>query len=349
MRIGLVCPYDLGAPGGVQQLVLQLAERLRGMGHETVVVGAGDPSGEGPAGAVQVGRVVRIRGNDSVAPVSLDPGVLARAREALADVDVVHVHEPLMPLVGWAGLAAGRPVVVTFHADPPSWVPRVYGMLPVRRVMRRSVITAVSRTAAAAIPASWGPVEIVPNAVDVAAFAPAGEKDSMLVAFLGRDEPRKGLDVLLDAWPAVRERHPRARLVVMGALRDTVPDGVEFLGRVGDDEKRRVLGEASVFTAPNTRGESFGIILVEAMAAGCALVASDLPAFRDVAGDAARFVPVGEAGSLAGAVSDLLADPGAARSMGESGMRRAAGFDWEAVAARYLRCYEVALGLSSLA
>lgn len=348
MRVGLVCPYDLSAPGGVQQLVLELAERLRGVGHEAVVVGAGNRDGPVPEGSVAVGRTWRFAANDSTAPISLDPAVWGRVRRELDDVDVVHVHEPLMPLVGWAGLWTGLPTVATFHADPPSWVPGLYRALPLRGRMRRMVVTAVSPTAAAAIPEAWGPVEIVPNAIDVESYAPTVARVPARIAFLGRDDPRKGLDVLLEAWPMIHAANPDAELMVMGADRGIDLPGVTFLGRVGDEEKRRVLATTTVFVAPNTRGESFGIVVAEAMAAGCAVVASDIPAFRDVAGDTARFVPPGDAPGLAAAVNDLLADPTGSADMGDRARSRSRRFDWSQVAGHYVRAYEVALGMAAL-
>lgn len=350
MKIGIVCPYDLTAPGGVQQLVLELATELRLAGHETVVVGAGKPdaSAGGDSSVELVGATVRIEANDSVVPLSLSPGVRGRVRRAVAGVDVVHVHEPLVPLVGWAGLTTGLPTVATFHADPPQWVPGLYRRLPVGRVMGRTVVTAVSPTAAAALPDDWGPVEVIPNAIDVGSYALTADRNPHRVAFLGRDDPRKGLDVLLDAWPLVRAEVPDAELTVMGADRNDRIPGVEFLGRVGDAEKRKVLASASVFAAPNTRGESFGIVVLEAMAAGCAVVASDIPAFRDVAGDTARLVSPGDSGELARAIISLLADPSAATALGEAARERARLFDWPEISAKYVRAYELALGLSTL-
>lgn len=348
MRIGIVCPYDLTAPGGVQQLTLELGARLRGAGLDALVVGAGDPAVEAPEGAQLVGKVSRFEANDSTVPMSLDPGVAARVRRILSGFDVVHVHEPLIPLVGWAGLRTGLPTVATFHAAPADWVPGLYRRLPVRRLMRGCILTAVSQTAAAAIPEAWGPIGIVPNAIDVDSYAVDVERVPGRVAFLGRDDPRKGLDVLLEAWPAVRDAHPDAELLVMGADRpDRVP-GVAFLGRVGGDEKRRVLGSSTVYVAPNTRGESFGIVVAEGMAAGCAVVASDLPAFRDVAGVTARFVPPGDSDELARAIADLLGDPDGSREMGERARSAARAYDWSEVADRYVRLYEVALGLGAL-
>jgi phosphatidyl-myo-inositol alpha-mannosyltransferase len=345
MRIGLVCPYDISAPGGVQQLVLELAEELRVTGHQVVVIGAGaHPGGEG---SVTVGRTRRVRANDSVAPITLSPSVRRTMRASLETVDVIHIHEPLVPLIGWIALGMDKPTVATFHADPPSWVRSLYSYLPVGRRLRLAVVTAVSPTAASALPEAWGPVRIVPNAIDVGSFALDVERHPRRVAFLGRDEPRKGLDVLLGAWPEIRSAVPDAELMVMGSTRDLDLGGVTFLGRVAGSEKREVLASSQVFVAPNRRGESFGIVVAEGLAAGCAVVASDLSAFRDVAGDAARYVTPGASDELASSVIQLLKGPEEAIQLRERGRKRAERYDWAVVGTEYVRSYEAALGLAA--
>lgn len=349
MKVGLVCPYDYTAPGGVQQLVSDVASGLRARGHDTLVVGAGHTEDAPEEGVVLVGGTVRIEANDSVAPVALSPASWNRVRDALAGVDVVHVHEPLVPLVGWSALGTGKPTVATFHADPAPWVHRAYRAIPVAGPMRRSVVTAVSPTAAAAIPESWGPVEVIPNAIDVASYDLDAERVPTRVAFLGRDEPRKGLDVLLEAWPAVADSIEDAELKIMGSDRPVALPGVEFLGRVSGDFKKRILASSTAFAAPNLRGESFGIVVAEAMAAGCAVVASDLPAFRDVAGPDATYTTPGDATELAEALIDALENPGSAAALGRRARERAARFDISEIAARYEAAYHLALGITAIA
>ncbi len=281
-------------------------------------------------------------------PLTLSPLSWGRVRKALKKVDVVHIHEPLVPLVGWFALSTDKPLVATFHADPPDWARRLYPRLPwIGRRLRRGVVTAVSEVAAGALPESWGPIEIIPNAIDVAAYnLPVGRVDRR-VCFLGRDDPRKGLDVLLAAWPRIREAVPNATLQVMGADRDTRVDGVEFLGRVTGGEKNRILASSLVYAAPNTGGESFGIVLAEAMAAGCAVVCTDLDAFKAVVGENALLVPVGDPESLAKAIIELLEDPERAREMGERARRAVERFDWGVIATRYQLMYRRAMGDSS--
>jgi phosphatidylinositol alpha-mannosyltransferase len=263
-------------------------------------------------------------------------------RDALSEVDVIHLHEPLVPLVGWVALGVDKPLVATFHADPRRWVRKVYRGIPAGR-LRRSILTAVSPTAASAIPGKWGPVEVIPNGVDTSAFdLPVGRVDRR-VCFLGRDEPRKGLDVILDAWPTIRKAVPLAELKVMGADRGSAVAGITYLGRVTGGEKNRMLASSQVYVAPNTGGESFGIVLVEAMAAGCAVVCSDLPAFRDVVGPNARLIPVGDTGRLAAEVIGLLDDTAGARALGEAARRAVSRFDWGVIAARYREAYRRAV------
>lgn len=348
MHVGLVCPYDLGHPGGVQQLTVELADQLRLRGDEVTLVAAGKrslPGGPGrDVGIVPVGRPFIVRGNRSRVPVTLSPASWSRAREALSEVDVVHVHEPMVPLVGWVGLSIGGPTVATFHADAPQWVRTLYRWSPfIVGRMRRAVITAVSAAAADALPDSWGPVTVVPNAIDVASYRLEVGRVRRRIAFLGRDEPRKGLDVVLSAWPHIRQAVPDAELVVMGASRDEQIDGVSFRGAVTAGEKRRLLASSSIFVAPNTGGESFGIVVIEGMAAGCAVVASDLPAFRPVLGDAGVTFEVGDAHGLAQAVVALCADPDGMAEIAARGRSHVRQFDWSVVVGQYRAIYEKAL------
>jgi len=206
-------------------------------------------------------------------------------------------------------------------------------------VMRRAVVTAVSPVARSAVPDRWGEVEIVTNGIDVDSYRVEADRREDLVVFLGRDDPRKGLDVLLRAWPLVQGRHRGAELVVAGATRGSNTDGVRFVGRVSEAEKRRLLGTATVFVAPNTRGESFGIVVAEAMAAGAPVVASDIPAFRWVAGECGVLVPVEDAASVAESVSALLADPERRSGLSAAALRRVGRFDWGTVVALYEAAY----------
>jgi phosphatidylinositol alpha-mannosyltransferase len=211
-----------------------------------------------------------------------------------------------------------------------------------RALLRRAaVVTAVSPVAAAAV-APFTEARIIPNGVDVAAFPPSDPIPGR-VAFLGRDERRKGLTTLLQGWPLVHARLPEAELRVMGADRPSGPEGVVFLGRVDDDDKRAELAAASVYCAPNLGGESFGIVLVEAMAAGCAVVASDLPAFRHVGGDAVEFVEPGDPEGLARTILALLGDEPRCSRLAAAGRERSARFALDSVRASYVQAYRDAV------
>jgi phosphatidylinositol alpha-mannosyltransferase len=342
MKVGLVSPYDLGRPGGVQDQVIRLAGWLSDAGHEPRVVG---PGIDGPDGAILLGPTTVIPANRAKTPIRLDPRVGRELTAALSDVDVIHVHEPLMPAVSPAALRVEGPAkVATFHADPPGWVRRLYrhGRSGVRLAVRSAaVVTAVSPIAGSSID---GVVEyrIIPNGIDVSRYK-TGPKTPGRVAFLGRDDERKGLPVLLEAWPTVREAFPDATLGVLGASRDEPIDGVEFFGWVGDEAKETELGSASVFCAPNLGGESFGIIVAEAMASGCAIVASEIPAFEHVAGPAARFVTPGDSDELAGQIIELLLDPDLGARLGATAEERVRRFDGSSVAAEYIAAYEDAI------
>ncbi|HEU4318850.1 MAG TPA: glycosyltransferase family 4 protein [Acidimicrobiia bacterium] len=348
MKIGLVCPYDIGKPGGVQQLTGELATHLRMRGLAVTFVGAGTRWFHGgpelDAITVPAGRAMSIRANQSKAPLTLSPTRWPHVRGALDDVDVIHIHEPFIPMVGWMGLSVDKPTVATFHSDPAEWVRGAYRWAPgVSRKLRRGVVTAVSATAASAIPESWGDVRIVPNAIDVEKYRIPTGRIERRVAFLGRDEPRKGLSVLLEAWPSVIDAVPGAQLVVMGADRGIDMEGVKWMGPVSGGEKRRLLASSRVYVAPNLGGESFGIVIVEAMAAGCAVIASDLAAFVDVSGGAARHVPVGDAEALGAEIINVLSDHQVADAMAAASRERVTMFDWQEVVDSYIDLYEEVL------
>jgi phosphatidylinositol alpha-mannosyltransferase len=340
MRVAIVCPYDLGRFGGVQDQALALATWLRGVGHQAVVIGPG----EGPSGTVSVGRAVPVPANGSVAPVSLRPRHLKRLVVATAGADVVHIHEPMMPTVS---LAATRlpdlPKVGTFHADPSPALRRLYrsaGPLARRIVGRLDVITAVSPVAASVVE-RLAPVRLVPNGIDVETYQPSPGVPKR-VAFLGRDDLRKGLDVLLAAWPEVFAAIPDAELVVAAGERREEIEGVRFV-TVPEGEKRTYLQDAAIYCAPNLGGESFGIVLVEGMAAGCAIVASALPAFAHVLGGAGVLTKPGEVTGLAGALIRVLGDEALCRQLQERSLERVGRYDRDAVLAGYLAAYRTAI------
>ena len=338
MKIALVCPYDLGAHGGVQDQVIRLAGWLEGLGHESVIVG---PGTTGPQGAVLVGSVRVIKANAASTPITLSPKAVARLKRAVEDVDVIHIHEPLMPMVSvTASRIADTPTVGTFHADPPRWARKGYSALSplVARVLSNlDVVTTVSPVSRSAIE-PFVKARMIPNGIDTAMYTP-GIKTAGRVVFLGRDDARKGLDVLLTAWPSIYDAIPTSTLRVMGAEREDPPEGVRYLGRVDEDTKVAELASSEIFVAPNLGGESFGIVVAEGMAAGCAVVASGIPAFLHVLGDAGVIVATGDSHGRARASTDLLGDSAMRSDLGARAIERVSRFDGLNVARAYVAAY----------
>jgi phosphatidylinositol alpha-mannosyltransferase len=356
MRVVLVCPYSLSLPGGVQGQVLGLARTLRQRGISAKVLGPCDgPPPE--AGVISVGPSVSLSANGSVAPLAPDPPAIRRTLEVLAaeQPDVLHLHEPLVPGPALTALLAGNvPAVGTFHAS--GRVPAYVWLRPAVRAVARclGLRTAVSPEARA-LAERWlgGACHVLPNGVEVERFAkadpwpipetPGGSGRAIL--FVGRHEPRKGLDVLLKAFGNL---DTDAVLWVAGegpqtaALAASAPSGVEWLGRISDEELARRLRTAAVFCAPSLHGESFGVVLLEAMAAGTPVVASDIAGYRDVARDGreAVLVPPGDVAALTGALGRVLDDPTLAARLVDAGAARAAGFSMDRLAARYADLYE---------
>jgi len=344
MKIAMVSPYSLDHPGGVQGQARYLVEWLRAEHHDAWLVAPGDSGG--PAATIYLGDTKGVRTNRSVAQVRLAPGTAAAVAEAVAGADVIHIHEPFVPAVSLGALRTpGIPKVGTFHADPGRGVRLLYGAA--RRQWGKlaahlAVPVAVSPIAAAAIEPIVGPPRIIPNAIDTARYDSAASKDPDRIAFLGRDEPRKGLDPLLEAFAQLRRSRPTAELVVMGATRPDLP-GVRFLGAVDDETKQRELAAAAVFVAPNTGGESFGLVVLEALASGCAVIASALPAFHYVAEDAALYTPVGDVAAIGRALGTLLNDPAVREEYQRRAGQRVTAFDRERVVADYLKVYAEAV------
>jgi phosphatidylinositol alpha-mannosyltransferase len=351
VRIGLVCPYSLTIPGGVQGQVLGLARALRGRGHAVRVLGPCD--GPPPdAGITPLGRSVPTAANGSVAPLAPDPSAQLRTIRALRDEDfeVVHLHEPIAPgPCMTATLFADAPKVGTFHAAGESAGYRVMGWALRRLASRLDHRVAVSPDAMAlAQGALGGEYELLFNGIEVERFSdgPVAPSEGPTVFFLGRHEPRKGLDVLLSAL----EDLPRDLRVWVGGdgpqsaeLRERYGHDprIEWLGRISDDERAARMRGCTVYCSPSVRGESFGMVLLEAMASGCALVASDLDGHRNVASDGvdALLAPVGDAAALAKAIRRVLDDDALRRELVAGGRRRADQLSMARLAERYEAIY----------
>ena len=352
MRVGVVCPYSLTLPGGVQGQVLGLARSLRAMGVATRVLAPCD--GPPPDGGVTpLGNSVPTASNGSVAPIAPDPSCALRTIRALRDeaFDVVHLHEPLCPGPTLTTLLfSDAPMVGTFHRAGGSAAYDMLGPLTRWGARKLTVRTAVSKDAQQTAQAALGGTyTLLHNGVEIERFAKATPwpTDGPTIFFVGRHEERKGLAVLLDA---MADLPPDVRLWVGGdgpqtdQLRATVVDDerIEWLGRLSDHEVERRLRGADVFCAPSLHGESFGVVLLEAMAAQTPIVASDLPGYANVAraGRDALLVPPDDVTALAGALRRVLAEPTLAAELVDSGERRAAEFSMERLAERYLDLYE---------
>lgn len=352
MRVGLVCPYSLSLPGGVQEQVLGLARTLRTMGHQARVLGPSDgPPPE--VGVIPLGRCLPTNANGSVAPIAPDLSCALRTIRAIRDegFDVLHLHEPCVPGPTQTSLyLKATPCVGTFHAAGQSaayrWLRPGVRWLANRLDVRCAVSEDARRMAAHAV---GGEYTLVFNGIEVERFAKATAwpTDGPTVLFVSRHETRKGLAVLLAAM-----RHLPADLRLWVAsdgpetarLRSTAAgdDRVQWLGRISEEEKARRLRGADVLCAPSLHGESFGLVLLEGMAASTPIVASDLPGYRNVArhGQEALLVPPGDPGALAAAITRVLEEPETARSLVSAGEARAGTYSMEHLADRYLELYE---------
>ncbi|MGY5882098.1 glycosyltransferase family 4 protein [Modestobacter lacusdianchii] len=365
MRIGLVNPYQWDVPGGVQYHVRDLAETLRALGHHVEVLTPAEHEENLPAEHVTwAGRAVPVPYNGSMASVQFGLVSAARVRRWLREggFDVVHVHEPAPPSVSLlVCMIAKGPIVATFHTATTRskwlavwgpwvrpWLERISGRIAVSDFARRVQVEHLG-----------GDAVVIPNGVHVPAFAEgpslSGHQRGVggpTIGFLGRyDEPRKGLPVLLEAMRGVVRDHPGAHLLVAGRgdpdrlaelVGEELRPHVTLLGELSEADKGAFLRSVDVYCAPNLLGESFGVVLLEAMAAGAPVVASDLDAFARVLDDGAAgvLVPRGDADALAAALDGLLADPVRRAELAAVGHQVAAGYDWSVIARRILAVYE---------
>lgn len=361
MKIGMVCPYSFDVPGGVQAHVVELAQVLIERGHKVSVLAPASEGTELPDFVVSAGRAVAIPYNGSVARLTFGPVSYARVRRWIADndFDVLHIHEPNAPSLSMLAMKiAEGPIVATFHTSTTKslvlstfqsvlqpYLEKISGRIAVSELARRWQVESLGSDA----------VEI-PNGVDVPAFAnaaplPGYPRPGRTVLFLGRyDEPRKGMAVLLGALPTLVEKYPDLEILVVGRgdeekLRKEAgrfAGHLRLLGQVSDVEKASALRSVDVYCAPNLGGESFGIVLVEAMAAGAPVVASELDAFRRVLrdGTAGLLVPVGDSVALAAAIDSVLGDEDRRRALTDVASVVVGEYDWPVVAEQILRVYE---------
>ena len=359
MRIGIVCPYAWDVPGGVQAHIRDQPETLIEMGHDVSVITPVEDPDALPSYAVDGGRPRPVPYNGSVARLTFGVKATARVRRWIreGEFDVLHVHEPLAPSLGVLACWAARgPIVATVHSSIERSRVLITGYYLAQTALEKiSALVAVSEHARRTIVDHLGgDAVLIPNGVRVDHYEgaqPLRTWSGPAIGFLGRmDEPRKGLPILLEAFAGIRARVPDAILVLIGpgdpddvlsGVPDNVRAGIVPLGRVDEGDKARALASLDAYVAPNTGGESFGIVLLEAMAAGAPVVASDLDAFARVldGGRCGALFPVGDATALEDAVVDLLGDPGARAQLVAAGARRVTAYDWRTVAGDLIDVY----------
>ncbi|MEW6878745.1 glycosyltransferase family 4 protein [Trueperella pyogenes] len=365
MKIGIACGYSWDVHGGVQYHIRDLTKELIARGHDVSVIAPAENTP--PEDFVcPVGAAVPVRYNGSVARLSFGPRVNREVRRWLkeGEFDVLHVHEPFTPSVSMLALMSAEcPVVSTFHTamDHSRMLtlaaPFIVPILD--KIQARIAVSAEARRTA--VQHLGGDAWVIPNGVfvrDLQIDAPdprfMGTPQAPTLAFLGRlDEPRKGLPVLAQAFGMIRAKHPGVRLLVAGKgdedearrMFGEHAGAVQFLGPVSDKDKALLLGSADAYVAPNTGGESFGIILVEAMSAGAFVVASDIPAFRAVLSDGEFGVHFRneDPDDLARVVNAALDDPEGREQISRYAAEAAWRFDWGTVASHILSVYETAI------
>jgi phosphatidylinositol alpha-mannosyltransferase len=372
MKIGMVCPYTWDVPGGVQQHIRDLAETLIELGHTVSVISPADEDTPLPDYVVPAGRAMPVPYNGSVARLAFGFLSASRVRRWVKEggFDVLHVHEPTAPSLSLlACWVASGPIVATVHTAMPksralhaaepilsSALEKINGRIAVSEAARTTLVEHLG-----------GDAVLIPNGVATRRYAvaeplPGWPGRGGALGFLGRmDETRKGLSVLLRAFETLGAERPGLRLLLAGPgdadeVLDRVPPAlrarVVLLGQVSEQDKVRMLHSVDVFCAPNTGGESFGIVLAEAMAAGAPIVASDLDAFWRVlrGGKAGELFATGDPADLARAARLLLDDPGRRSVLSAAAASAVSAYDWTVVARAVLHVYEtVVLGTAAVA
>jgi phosphatidylinositol alpha-mannosyltransferase len=357
----MVCPYTWDVPGGVQEHIKELTEALIGLGHQVSVISPADDDTPLPDYVVPTGRAIPVPYNGSVARLAFGFVSAARVRRWVKEggFDVLHVHEPAAPSLSMlACWVADGPIVATVHtANQRSRVlhaayPALQTVL--EKISGRIAVSEAARTTL--VEHMGGDAVLIPNGVAVRKYEraeplPGWPGDGGALGFLGRiDEPRKGLDVLLRAFAALAARREGLRLLIAGPgdvdIRPLVPAGlrdrVVMLGRISQHDKERFYHSVDVFCAPNTGGESFGVVLIEAMASGAPIVASDLDAFQRVlrGGRAGELFTTGDPEAMAAAAGHLLDSPGLRAQLSAAARDAVRAYDWPMVARDVVKVYE---------
>jgi phosphatidyl-myo-inositol alpha-mannosyltransferase len=368
MKIGLVSPYDYAVPGGVGEHISALDAKFREMGHNTIILtpNSNDGREEHHDNVISLGRVTPLRINGSTARITLSMWLTHRVRQILREeqFDVLHIHEPLMPALPLTALRCSETITVgTFHAHGQSYASNL-GYLVGKTIVKRRVRKlhgriAVSNTAQRFVGSYFpGDYTVIPNGIDLEWWQrPAKPLERFAdgrpnVLFLGRLENRKGLKYLIRAFQQVRQEVPGARLIVAGdgrlragferyVWRHDLEADVFFTGYIAAEERPRYFASADVFCAPSTGQESFGIVLLEAMACGKPIVASNIDGYRDVVTNRREgmLVPVKDEDALAGALVELLSNPVRRQEMAERGRQTVQQYSWSRVAKWILDYY----------
>jgi phosphatidylinositol alpha-mannosyltransferase len=365
LKIGIVCPYGWDTPGGVQIHIKELSQWLIAKGHEVSVLAPVTDEGLNiEPWLVSAGRPISIPYNGAIAKVIFGPLASSRVKQWIANgnFDLLHLHEPAIPslslLAGWAG---DGPMVATFHAAAnPQKVANAIGTMLDPLIERITAKIAVSEIARETLKDRFDTEAVViPNGIDTSKFEGVGVRSEWALpntlGFIGRfDEPRKGLAVLLAAIPKIAYKVPNLRILVAGPgnasdFEKLVPpelrERITFLGRISEIEKAQFFKSVSLYIAPNTGGESFGIILAEAMAAKTPIVASDLPAFTKLLdnGNAGALFASENSEDLADTIINLLDNQEMREKIAIAGYEKAKSFDWDSVGDQILSVYEMAL------
>jgi phosphatidyl-myo-inositol alpha-mannosyltransferase len=365
LSIGMVCPYGWDTPGGVQIHIKELAEHLVALGHSvSVLAPVSDESVVAEPWLVPAGRPIPIPYNGAVARILFGPLASSRVKQWISShsFDLLHVHEPVIPSLSLlASWAADGPVVATFHAAANKQK-AVYAVGPILEpvIEKLTAKIAVSEMARATLKDHFDTEAIViPNGVDTSKFHGDSHKLEWklpnTIGFIGRfDEPRKGLDILLQAMTSIVKEIPDVRLLIAGpgdedSLSKKIPaelrSHITLLGRLSEEDKVKFFHSITLYVAPNTGGESFGIILAEAMSAGTPIVASDIQAFKDLLqdGDSGEIFLSENSTDLSSKIVNLLRDEVKRRDIADRGLVRASDFDWQKVASDIVDVYQMAL------
>jgi len=363
LSIGIVCPYGWDTPGGVQNHVRDLAEFLISAGHNVSVLAPAIVEAQLPEYVVNAGKPISIPYNGAVARVLFGPKAFARVRQWIAsgDFDILHLHEPAIPSISLlACWAAEGPMVGTFHAAAKHQKV-IYAIGPILEpaIEKLSARIAVSEAARLTLTNHLETdALVIPNGIYAKRYAngePQQRWSGNTIGFIGRfEEPRKGLQVLLDALPIIARFAPDVRVLVAGpgdpkdveeSIDPQLRHRFEFLGRISEKEKADFMSSVALYVAPNTGGESFGIILAEALAGGACVVASDIPAFDSLlgGGEFGALFESENSAELAKVVIELLRDSDKRGALSRKGKEHAQIFDWDVVAEQIFSIYEMAL------